>query len=689
MIKSLHLKILTLLLIFCSFTNIAQASFGTSCSLVPDVINATDTLNTKTTAYNYLKNYMQAPSPSICSDNSSDSITFNLRTSYYLTNTIPIKLTNGYSGTISQAFAGSDIATDPVMQNIALTVHGYNNNTLCLFMPTTFGDTPVFCKNVSYVQTPAEIMSRQCSIAATSCYASSTVYSMSPFNFTGKAYQCLTESLNKFFYLNTAACTSTDGVNLSFLNPFVNFQNALRGTIGAALILYTMFFGIRMLLGQVEMNASSFIDFVMKMILVLYFAVGLGPISYTQGNQNQQNGVVTWALPFLSGAIGDFSSIVFNAGGAKGLCNFDASKYKDGQGIYAIWDAIDCRLGYYLGVKMLSGLSNEVSKYPQVETFNPDGASIISIPNNLSKGPSILTSGGAMAAFTLAVGFLCDGNVMLFLVMLIFLFIFLSIILSFFSSILMCVLTLYVLLYIAPIFVPMALFARTKSSFDSWWKMTISMALQPAIMVGFLAFMVSIYDTAIYNNCSFVRETYAVPSADNKTTYNMNIYRIAQPNAAPESCTSSPGMKMMYYIMGDSWKENQILITSLHQLKDAGNLAKDMMLLLIISLIFYFFAQSVQDFAGELSGGPSMKSVSLSVNAILNGAVAAFNAIKFAAETYATKGQNIKEKIQEKLKEKSKELGIKRGGAGKGMDSGSAGELAKSVGEGLGKGLGK
>lgn len=680
MIKNLYLKLLTILLILWGAATVAHASFGTSCTLVPTVVNATDTLNTNTTALGYLKNYIQAPTaPStVCTDNNSASITFNLKTTYdNSTPTLPITLANGYSSTIAQTFAGSDIATDSVMQNINLVVQGYNDNTLCLFMQTTFGNTPVFCKAVSYVQTPEDLASQQCSVAATSCTSSAAVYSMSPFNFTGKAYQCLTETLNKVFYLNTAACTSTDGVNLSLLNPFVNFQNSLRNAVGAALILYVMFFGIRILLGQVEMKHSSFVGFVMKMILVLYFAVGLGPISYTQGNENQQNGMVTWGLPFLSGMIGDFSSIVFNASGAKGLCNFDPSKYPNGYDYYAIWDAIDCRLGYYLGTKMLSGLSNEVSKYPKVATYNPDGATVISFNDKTSKGPPVLSNGSKFAGFIMMQGFLFAGNIIAFIATLIFFFVFISIILSFFSSILVCVLTLYVMLYIAPIFVPMALFNRTKGYFDSWLKMTISVALQPAILVGFLTLMTSIYDTAIYNNCSFVQETYAVPSLDGSSTYNMNIYRVATPVASPDSCTSSPGVQMMRYFMGDGWGETQLLIMSLHNLQDTGNLLVQMLLLVTISFIFYFFAQSVQDFAGELSGGPSMKSVSLGVDALLKGALAVGKAIKFAAETYATKGQNIKQKVQEKMAKKANELGIKRGGGGGGMSGGLGGGLGK------------
>lgn len=665
MMKSLRFNLLIIFLLFCALPIAAKASFGTSCALVPGVINATDTLNTNTTAFGYLKNYIQAPvSPdNACSDNSADYIVFNLKTKFdNSTPAVQVKLGNGYSGTIGQAFAGlSDIATDPVMQNISLVVQGYNSNTLCLFMPTTFGNTPVFCKAVSYIQTPDDIAKRQCSIAATSCSSSAFVYSMSPFNFTGKAYQCLTENLNKIFYLNTSSCTSTTGLNLSLLNPFVNFQNALRGTVGAALLLYVMFFGIRLTLGEVEVKKSSFVTLVMKVILVSYFAIGLGPISYMQGNQNQQNGVVTWGLPLLNAFMTQLPNIVFNAGGAKGLCNFDAAQYKDGQSSYAIWDSIDCRIGYYFGIKMLYGVTDNITKYPKIATYNPNGATAISFPDNTNMGPPALVRGTLFTFFTTMFGALLSGDIIAVMVGMIFALLLISIVLSFFSSILVCIMTLYAMLYVAPIFVPMALFERTKGNFESWLKMTISMVVQPAIFVGFLSIMTTIYDSAIYNNCEFIRETYAVPSQDGRNTYNMNIYRVALPNINPDLCQSSYGVKMMRYYMGNGWQKMQLFIMEIPQVKSNGNMTAQMILLMIISCIFYFFAQSVQDFAGELSGGPSTKNVSLSVGAAMKGLVAAFNAMKFAAETYASKGQNIKNKMQNKLNEKRKELGVGKG----------------------------
>ncbi|CAN7976171.1 unnamed protein product, partial [Ixodes persulcatus] len=75
---------------------------------------------------------------------------------------------------------------------------------------------------------------------------------------------------------------------------------------------------------------------------------------------------------------------------------------------------------------------------------------------------------------------------------LVFSVIFLSILLYFITHYLVCMITIYVMTYISPIFIPMALFTRTKAYFDGWLKVCISCALQPAVIAGFIALLITI-----------------------------------------------------------------------------------------------------------------------------------------------------------------------------------------------------
>ena len=94
--------------------------------------------------------------------------------------------------------------------------------------------------------------------------------------------------------------------------------------------------------------------------------------------------MLKYGLPLLTGAAPDFAQMIFNAAGYRGLCQFDNSKYKDGYKFYGLWDAIDCRIGYYLGLDLLYNidkngvLGNVVGNGPRgnntpIPNFDPDG----------------------------------------------------------------------------------------------------------------------------------------------------------------------------------------------------------------------------------------------------------------------------------------------------------------------------
>ena len=104
-------------------------------------------------------------------------------------------------------------------------------------------------------------------------------------------------------------------------------------------------------------------------------------------------------------------------------------------------------------------------------------------------------------------GFFLAGNIIIFLSGIIFAVLLISIIISFLTSYLCCIITLYVMAYISPIFIPMLLFERTKVYFDSWLKIIISCLIQPAVLAGFAALLLTMYDSAIFKNCEFLHPT--------------------------------------------------------------------------------------------------------------------------------------------------------------------------------------
>lgn len=640
----------------------ASGVYGQSCSgftADPQSINSPVTI-CSSSAYCYILNYINIK-PTSCSDG-SNSITLDVKTSINTTDysrstpLITVVLNNGSDPvTVSSLFTGSDIAIDPIIGQSKLWVSNIGTTKICLYTNTIYGPQPLVCKAApaSFTPPPAPTI-RQCSVSSKTCYDPDSNNSRSIFNFSGVAYQCLTETLDRTFYLNTPVCTTTDGVSGSLVNVFVNFQNAMRNSVAAAIVLYVIFFGIKILLGEVEMQLSSAATFIMKIILVFYFSVGLGPVTYVNGNSNQSNGVVTWILPLFKGASMDLANMVFNAGSDKDLCKFNASDYPQGYGYYAIWDSIDCRISHYFGLGAAWGRGDALKKY--IPVIKPSNVTAFpQLQNSNDKTPSVFNLSDAFLLFGIISGLTHGGFIILMIFSLISVLVFVSILIGMVSSILVCTVTLYIMVYISPIFVPMVLFERTKGYFDGWVRIMLSMALQPMVLLGFLAFMMLIFDGFLYNGCSFLVKTYSVPSYSGLVTREFDFFQLGY-IGSDHTCKASPAYSFYKYYSGKGWIIIKLILFEFSAITNpAADFHSSLFLLFFVTLIFYFFSQIVVDIASEITSGPSVKGVSVGVDGFMTFAL---NAAITIAKAVATKGQSLKEAVGKKVKEQANKLGI-------------------------------
>lgn len=639
-----------------------SGAYGKSCpgfTASPQSINSPVTI-CSSSPYCYILNYININQNS-CNDE-TNSITLDIKTSINTTSynsstpLITVVINNGNTPMpISSLFVGSDIALDPIIRNVKLWVTNIGTTTLCLYTNTIYGPQPLLCKAAppSFTPPPPTTL-RQCSVSSKTCYDPDSSHSRSIFNFTGVAYQCLTETLDRTFYLNTPECMTSDGVNLSLVNIFVNFQNALRNSVAAAIVLYVIFFGIKILLGEVDMKLSSASTFVMKIVLVFYFSVGLGPISYVNGNENQNNGVVTWVLPLFKGVSMDLASIVFNAGSDKALCKFNASDYPKGYGYYAIWDSIDCRISHYFGLAAAWGRGDELKKYtPVVKPSNV--TAFPQLNNSGSHTPNLFNSSDVFLWPRIISGLMNGGFIMLVIFSLVSVLLFTSILIGFISSILICTVTLYLMVYLSPIFVPMALFKQTKGYFDGWLRIVISMALQPMVIIGFLAFMLLVFDSFIYNGCSFLVKTYTIPSYSGLVNREFDFFQLGY-LGSDATCKASPAYSFYKYYSGKGWIVISLLLFEFVAITNpVSDFHSAMFLLFFITIIFYFFSQIVVDLASDITSGPSLKSVSISAASLANTVV---NSTIYIAKAIATKGESVKQDIQNKVKNQANKLGF-------------------------------
>lgn len=606
--------------------------FGASCAL-PTMPG--DSTYLAQTAYGYMLSNISMPCTSMsacttgqsststtpccaprsnCQDTGTTNLTLCIRTSPSPDATtctlITMTANSGYSINLSNLY-GSFMSGSPAgasgAEVVKVAVKSMGGK-LCLTMPTPYGDTPLVCKAApdGSGNTPSRDVP-QCTPLSPACYGAST-HSQSPFNFSGQAFECLTGSLNNIFFQKNSCGNVSNQVDTNLLSSFPSFQNALRVGIGAAMIIYMIFFGVRLALGEEKISLSNLSMAAIKLILVTYFAVGLGPLQYVNNQlQSTNNGTTDVALPILNEAMVDFAQIVFNAGGAQGLCAFDGTKYADGYAYYSLFDAIDCRIAYYLGMQMMSSKIDGATSSGSTASGTEWSWNIQS-----SSGPATigLTNTEFFGFFWMLFGLLLGGNFVILIFSLVFLIVFLGIVLHFISSFLICVITLYVMIYVSPIFVTFALFNRTKGYFDSWLKILVSCALQPAILAGFLALVITMFDSGMYNTCEFNR--YTVDTSTN----SLSTFVLVIPNG-DTACQESVGYKMMRYYQGDGWDSFGLLLFTIHfinvfsdQIMSIG----DMTALGLLCIIFYFFSGTMSDFASELTGGPNMKGVTVSAS---------------------------------------------------------------------------
>ncbi len=609
------LPILQLLLFLTPFEVFAY--YGDSCAPVPNINGDSDI--SSNTAYGHIIGNLDMTSytgKNAC-DPSNNLFKFCLKNSSGHPTCTSLIL--GNSKKLSEVSNSPSLGGDPFLKDIELTVTQLSE-VMCLTMPTSRGPLPLACKKMSPDAPdttnlgPVTPGIPTCTALGKSCYDGNSK-SHSLFNFSGLAIHCVKETLDNVFYARSN-CNPQDSNSLTLLNPFSAFQEALKVSIRAALIIYVIFYGFNIVLNYEYLNLNKVAMFLIKFLLVAYFSVGLGPVQFNFGKETTQNGMVDQGLPFLTQVLSDFTQIVFTSGGSKGLCEFgstndDSLKYEQGYEFYSVWDSIDCRIAYYLGMQLV---------YDATALLKSAGEGVVnSVGNaaNLDKagvkgGIDALKNVGGWSFFVVLFGFLMAGNIVIVISGLAFALMVLSIVLYFITHYLVCMITLYVMAYISPIFIPMALFTYTKAYFDSWLKVTLSCVLQPAIAAGFIALLLGMYDSAIYKNCQFSRHSYSLAGI------KFSTYELRVPDKEAKECTGSAGYKLIEYYAGKGWEETNAIIFTIYSIRDIFLLIIDLLYVFVFTVIFYFFSQSVREFCSEITSGPSMAAVTASPKALVD-----------------------------------------------------------------------
>ncbi|MDA9163538.1 type IV secretion system protein [Rickettsiaceae bacterium] len=669
-------------LIFSAATAHAN-TFGQSCSALP-MLDSSNYLYEKT-AYGFIQQNldMKTHVEDACLEAGDDFRFCIMNPAGDIEVCTQVSMTLGQTTPFSALSTNPNLGGHPSLGKIPLTVE-FVESELCLTMPTSRGVMPIMCRNRDPQGVATPEVERICKTLGDSCY-DGRKKSQSLLAFSGLTIHCLRDTLNKVFYVGNECPTLDNDTAVTVLRPFPRFQQAMKMGMSAVLIIYVMVYGFQLAMNHEYASLNQVASFLIKFILVAYFAVGLGPKTFEYGREVQHNGMTELALPLLVELTTNFTEAVFLAGGAQGLCNYDASKYENGYEFYKVWDAIDCRVGYYLGMQMLYNIGGFFNDMSGSVTEISHGSHAVPWGQSGGEGIDALDSVGAFSFFSVLFGYFMAGNIIILILGLVFVVSFISVILYFISAYLVCMVTLYAMAYISPIFIPMALFQRTKGYFDAWLKIVASCTLQPAVIGGFIALLLTMYDSAIYGTCEFQRHDY------NFGEYNFSTFELRIPDVEARECIDSAGFKLVKHYLGHGWEKKIVILFEIPKIQDYMNLTVSMTYVILFVVLFYFFMKSVNQFASDLTSGPSMDAVTVSPNMVIDKvrglASAAVSAAKSGAKAYAGDYQGAAEDAKEASDKISEDTSSNRGGASDKVSTGGGGGGASdkiSVGGGGG-----
>lgn len=535
-----------------------------------------------------------------------------------------------------------------------------NNDQLCISMQFTLGYTTISCKPAVPPNLNWPSLSYQC--VSPACHVASTVSTpggpfVGPASFrsiTGRMMQCVTETITQL----------VQGGDQCPSSMLLEFQINMRDTVRAALILYVIILGISIAIRGELPQKGEIAVFVAKIAFVLWAAVGTFNIS--KNNTVECTGTKwcpTNGLEFIYSsavaALESFPNMIMGAvcnpaEGDNCVCHYPESLYAPGYEYLALWDSLDCRFSYYLGLNSPTSLGND----------------------------AILAGGAALAAsssvFALFFALLFGFQLLAMLLLITFAIFLISIVLFFINLYILCLISLTILIYIGPIFIPMILFQNTKKLFESWLGLVLGYALQPAVVTAFISLMIVLFDSIVYSDCLFQQKT----TQTGHPYWEIKCLSAGSNCACSESCQNSLGYLVAYAGMGGvSWQGFPMNGLPLFSYQYYDNMAKlgasfatALWQVTLFGFIFYYFSRQLASFASDLTGSANLGGFAVSPTKVIDKAGKFAKLATKAAWNRATgQTKELGEEVAKTARRKVEEAKSRMSGAiGKGKEEGKA-----------------
>lgn len=453
---------------------------------------------------------------------------------------------------------------------------------ICTKMLFPTGYSTLACKARSIPKTYYS-ETKNCYLKNSSC-VTGELKSKSFFPLTAQIMECINDLVTNMFKTpENSECSQ---------NPLAKFQETLKDIVRVMMILYVIVFGLRILMGGALPKKSEFFIFILKFALVTYFAVGTIP------NADHKTGLEQ-AYEFATTAMSSFANIVAGNDdlgvdtegnpimGAR-LCQYNTGDYESGYEYLALWDSLDCKLAYYLS--MASPLK---------------GGGLEAVRGQFIHIGLFAIIWGAFFSFSIPlVIFLFAFGILL-----------LSIIVYVAHIYIIALIAISITIFMGPIFIPMALFARTKGYFDEWLKLIISYTIYPTIVLAFVGIMVATFDQTLYPDCEFTLTPYGSTSYWEFTTEQSDTCKDAY-GYTIAVLTSGSASEVVDFAGG---------LFQFSRLKSGDymieKLLSSLMMATFFVFLFYYFAKQLSAFAADVSMSVNLGSVAVSPTAVADMAI--------------------------------------------------------------------
>ena len=285
-------------------------------------------------------------------------------------------------------------------------------------------------------------------------------------SFGNSANECK-DSLGGEAYLTNENFIWKRGNKVKENSLFEFLQKRLKMIITAVLVISITFLGFKILLGKLDLsNKKEILVYIIKIAFVVYFVNGTAwKDIFFDGIYNGSNEI---SKIFFKVKTLDIGSNVCNFGSQidkNGIGKVSMVRYPAGSEYLMVWDTLDCKIMQYLNYR---------------PGFSASTICILIIA----------------AFFTGGIGIIMSLSVLIMAVCLI-----MAVIRAmhiFISS----AIAIVIYIFISPIIIPLVLFEKTKSIFDSWLTQLMSFTLAPIVLFAYLAIFISLSEEIMYGGAS-------------------------------------------------------------------------------------------------------------------------------------------------------------------------------------------